>query len=317
MEAKGDKLLTTCIVIFAYNRYEDLITCLNSLSNCIGVEKINIHVYIDGPRNEYDTLQQLKISKLLCHQFKNLNFELIEFSPRNNGLKKSVINGITNSLNQYESVIVIEDDLILSVYFILYMLKNLNGFRFNSKIWSISGYKYFNKPRFVKTDSYLSKRHCSWGWATWRDRWINIDWSLLEKDNVSIFILFFRLLLVGPDLFSLAKDSKNSKIDSWSIIFDVNAALHRKKSVMSLNSYVKNNGFNSNGTHFKSNIMLPHHKYMLNNSYYRSSLKVVSNILFDIYVWILHLKFYYYFYNVFNDLTVHVKTFSFRKIFKL
>ena len=41
-----------------------------------------------------------------------------------------------------------------------------------------------------KLDYYLSYRASSWGWATWRERWMKVDWNVKEyqKFKRNIFL---------------------------------------------------------------------------------------------------------------------------------
>src|SRR3546814_20893144 len=60
--------------------------------------------------------------------------------PHNLGLAQSIIIGVTQMLEQHEAVIVIEDDLLLSPYFLKYMNDALYHYRDDQRVASIHGY---------------------------------------------------------------------------------------------------------------------------------------------------------------------------------
>ncbi len=61
-------------------------------------------------------------------------------SDNNKGLACSVIEGVSETLKLYEGVIVLEDDLIYSPYFLNYMSESLFKYERNLRVGSISGY---------------------------------------------------------------------------------------------------------------------------------------------------------------------------------
>ena len=60
----------------------------------------------------------------------------------NLGLANSIIDGVSTIVNQYGKVIVIEDDLVTSKYFLNYMNHCLKLYEKDSKVASISAYIY-------------------------------------------------------------------------------------------------------------------------------------------------------------------------------
>lgn len=57
------------------------------------------------------------------------------------------------------------------------MNQALDFYENDNKIISICGYGLkIKRPRGYVGDVYLLGRSSSWGWATWKDRWEQIDW---------------------------------------------------------------------------------------------------------------------------------------------
>lgn len=54
------------------------------------------------------------------------------------------------------------------------------------RVFSIGGWSPpIDLPEGYAEDSYLSYRCCTWGWATWRDRWERVDWGVRDFESFS------------------------------------------------------------------------------------------------------------------------------------
>ncbi len=61
-------------------------------------------------------------------------------SKSNKGLANSIIDGVTLILQKYGKVIVLEDDLITTPNFLIFMNQSLNFYNNSSNVFSISEY---------------------------------------------------------------------------------------------------------------------------------------------------------------------------------
>ncbi|OGU33279.1 MAG: sugar transferase, partial [Ignavibacteria bacterium GWB2_35_6b] len=180
--------------------------------------------------------------------FQNVN--IIE-RENNLGLANSVINGVTKIFNNYEKAIVLEDDLLFSKNFLLFMNGALNEFENVENVFSISGYNFpIDIHKDYKHQIYLSPRASSWGWATWRDRWLKTDW------NVSDFNSFIKneneikeFNNGGNDLTKMLKNQVEGKIDSWAIRWSYAHFKNNAFCVYPVKSKVQNIGTDSSGLH--------------------------------------------------------------------
>ena len=94
----------------------------------------------------------------------------------------------------------LEDDLILSPFFLQYMTDALHAYRYDNNIGSVSAYSFFKKNPKYKTEVYLSPRHSSWGWGTWKT-WVKFKWS--KKFVNSVYcnkFLVNKIKIGGSDL---------------------------------------------------------------------------------------------------------------------
>ena len=61
---------------------------------------------------------------------------------KNFGLAESIIQGVTEVLKESEKVIVLEDDMVVSPYFLEYMNEALEQFVDDNRVISVHGYVY-------------------------------------------------------------------------------------------------------------------------------------------------------------------------------
>ena len=173
------------IAIFAYNRSSHLVKTINSLSKCYGFGEGPIVVYIDGPKNEKD---KVKIAKVKNVAYELLgNYAEIKCRPFNIGLAKSITSGIQEQLDIYNHIIVLEDDLILSQNFLVFMSYALQHYSNDERVFQISGFSY-DVPAFSSSNTaFFMPFTTTWGWGTWSRAWkaydpLAKDWQVLANN---------------------------------------------------------------------------------------------------------------------------------------
>lgn len=238
------------VVVFTFNRLDHTKRTIEALKSNILANDTELFIFSDGPRND----EEYKKVKSVREYIKNIdgfkNIEIIE-SKKNKGLAKSVIEGVTEIINKYGKVIVLEDDLVTSKFFLKYMNYGLNLYEERNDIWSISGYgPNINIPSNYNEDVYMARRGSSWGWATWKNRWDLVDWDITEykefiknKKEVNKFNEF------GKDLSPMLEDQIKGRIDSWAIRWVFNQYKKDMWTIYPIKSLVRNIGNDLSGTH--------------------------------------------------------------------
>ena len=238
------------LVIFSYNRLSQLKKTIASLKKCNNSKNRNWYFCWDGPQNSEDIIACKKIRDYLNSIQENNYF--LYFNSSNIGLAKSIISGVTKVLNEYSEAIIIEDDLEFSNNFLDYMDSALKFYNDEKNILSICGY---SPKTNIKTDCdiFFGVRSSSWGWATWSDRWKNIDWKISDyKEFNSNYQMKKKFKRGGSDMVKMLNDQMNGKIDSWAIRFCYHQFKYEMACVFPVKSKVINNGFNLNATHTKT-----------------------------------------------------------------
>ena len=90
---------------------------MNSLQNNENASKSDIYIFIDGVNDDSHIESNRKVIEIAE---KDWEFESVQITKRNIniGLKENIISGITEIIDEHKKVIVLEDDLILSKYFL-------------------------------------------------------------------------------------------------------------------------------------------------------------------------------------------------------
>ena len=172
------------------------------------------------------------------------------------GLAKSVIAGVSSVFEKNEKVIVLEDDIITSPSFLAFMNEGLNKYEFDDRIYSVTGFCY--PPNLLKIYKEYNKevlllpRASSWGWGTWKKRWLNADW------NVNDFESFYKNTELqkkydqtGGDKSRMLIRQLSGEVDSWAIRWDYTHFKNNAFGVFPVKSLISNIGLDS-GTHTKN-----------------------------------------------------------------
>ncbi len=236
------------IVLFVYNRPFHTQQTILALKQNELADFSDLIIYSDGPKNEKSVQKVQEVREYIkaATGFKSI---LIHKSEKNNGLANSIIKGITKTLDTYGKAIVLEDDLITSRYFLMYMNEALLRYENEEKVMQVSGFSFSNGISF-ENDSFFLSFVTSWGWATWKRAWEHLDpdtkgYELLKHDKK----LRYRFNLKGAyDYFNLLELYKMGKIDSWAIRWYLSVFLHNGLTLYPKKTMVVNIGFDGSGT---------------------------------------------------------------------
>jgi hypothetical protein len=239
------------VILFCYKRPEVLKQTVDALKKNYLAKESELFIFSDGAKRDEDvpTISAVRDYLKTITGFKKI---VISEAPQNKGLADSVVGGVTSIINQYDKVIVLEDDLVTSPNFLNYMNDGLDHFRDNAKIFSITGFSIPIKG-LSENSIYFTQRSGSCGWGTWKDRWNNIDWEVKDyadlMHNRMARKAFNRM---GSDMTGLLIKQKMGKINSWAIRWCYHQFKYDLYSVHPVVSRIKNIGYASaDSTHTK------------------------------------------------------------------
>ncbi|WP_282132736.1 sugar transferase [Cellulophaga baltica] len=242
------------IALFTYKKLAPLKAAIEALKKNNLAKDSNLIVFSDGPKKASD-IGQIKKVRDYIETISGFKSVVHNFSDSNKGLAVSIVGGVSRILKQHETVIVLEDDLLTSPNFLDFMNESLNHYKNNNKIISISGYTPpIKNLKNYSFDNYFTQRASSWGWATYREQWLRVDWdvtdySQFEKNTIAKK----KFNNMGSDMtFMLAKQMKGS-IDSWAIRWCYHQFRNDLYTVFPMVSKINNIGFTEGATHTKGN----------------------------------------------------------------
>ncbi len=240
------------IVIFAFNRIDVIKTLIKTLHANSEAKDSDVFVYVDGARPEVDGEAE-KVQKVQDYirnlsGFKSLTCNL---SAKNKKLAPSIIAGVTEIINKYGRCIVLEDDLILSNNFLAWMNQCLDKYQNNKDVFQISGFT----PSVMKNgetngDVFFTGKAHSWGWATWKDRWEQVDWDMNYWEEFSKNKQMQRAFAtIGNEMPGLLFAQKEGKKSTWWARFCYSQFVLGKVTAYPMMSKVINEGFTGDATH--------------------------------------------------------------------
>ena len=127
----------TPIALFTYNRPDHTQKTLDALSkNPEAIESV-LYVFCDGPKENASRTEIENINKVYEIVKNELRFKkvIVTIQTKNQGLAKNIVSGVTEVVNKHNSVIVLEDDLILAKSFLTYMDSALTAWFVCSSRW--------------------------------------------------------------------------------------------------------------------------------------------------------------------------------------
>jgi len=233
------------IVLFTYKRLDTLIQTVEALQKNKLASDSDLIIFSDAAKTDNDK-QDIAAVRDYLKSIAGFKTVTIYEAKCNKGLANSIIDGVTDVFKQYDGVIVLEDDLITSTNFLNYMNQALAFYENEAKVFSIAGFSTPIKDNDFNTDVYFTLRASSWGWATWKNKWENIDWNVedynLFKNDKKRRIEFNQM---GSDMSQMLDRQMNGSINSWAIRWCYHQFKNNLYSVHPLLSKVQNIGFNS------------------------------------------------------------------------
>lgn len=245
------------IILFAYNRPEFVRQTLNSLSENLLADKSDLFIYCDGPKADASESELTKINevrKAVREKKWCRSVNVIE-SPVNKGLARSVTDGVSEIVRNYGKVIVVEDDVLLSKYFLQFMNDSLEMYKDDNDVLSIGSWSYFTTPGQLSDETYFFRFPDSIAWATFER-----SWALFEADAKKLMYELksknklndYNAGLKFPYFSNMLQAQIDGKVNSWAIRWTAVAILSGKLSLFPSVSLSKHIGFAADATHEKN-----------------------------------------------------------------
>ena len=235
------------VLLFVYNRPDHVKRTVEALQHNTLAAQSNLYVYSDGARDESQQAAVNEVRQFVrtITGFKSVT--IIE-RPKNWGLARSIIDGVSIRVNEAGKVIVLEDDLITAPYFLQFMNDALDLYENEPRVGHIQGCDFTQDPSLP--DTFLIKWTGSWGWGTWKRAWkyFNSDGRAL-LDELERRNLTYTFDFNGKYGYTrMLRRQIEGKNNSWAIRWNASLFLNDMLSLNVCKSLVQNEGFDGSGT---------------------------------------------------------------------
>lgn len=234
-------------LLFTYNRSYHTKQVINALKKSKVLPQ-KLFVFQDGLKDRGDYDEWKKVSETIL-DIDWCDNEII-ISDYNKGLAASIISGINYIFENYDAAIILEDDCVPSANFIGFMNKCFETYEKNKNVYSISGYSWPIQLKKQKYDVYGCGRISSWGWGTWRDRWLiyEKDYEIIKKMKEEAGTSR-NLAMWGQDLEDILVGNIRGTCDSWAVFWALNIIQRQGICINPYISLIKNIGMDGSGVH--------------------------------------------------------------------
>jgi hypothetical protein len=235
------------IVIFAYNRPQHLRQTVEALLKNEYASESDLIIYSDGYKDE-KSREGVEKTREYIHSITGFKSIQVIEREKNWGLANNIIDGVTTVVNTYGRIIVLEDDLLTSPYFLKYMNEGLNFYENNEEVISIHAYIFSVKG--VLPETFFMKGADCLGWGTWKR-----GWDLFEPDGSKLLSELICLHRTKEFDFKgsypytkMLKKQVEGKVGSWAIRWYASAFLRNKYTLYPGRSLIFHNGSDGSGT---------------------------------------------------------------------
>jgi len=235
------------ILLFVYNRPEHARKTVDALKKNDLATESDLIIFSDAAES---AKEKERVDAVRGYVKGITGFASIKIIERENnfGLAKSIIDGVTSTINIYERVIVLEDDLVTSPFFLKYMNSALNFYKNFPSVASIHGYVY---PIQDLPEAFFMRGADCLGWATWKEQWSEFESDgsiLLERLKKEKLTYHFDINGSYP-FTKMLQDQIKGRNDSWAIRWHASVFLKKKYTLYPGKSLVFNIGNDGSGTH--------------------------------------------------------------------
>ncbi len=269
----------TPVAVFVYNRVDNTRRTLAALMQNTLVAETDVYVFADGGKDERSWKQVNEVRSYLHeleqnHPFRSLTLVL---RPENYYLERNIIEGIDYVLQHYDTICVLEDDIVTSPYFLQFINDALTTYQDDPRVMHIGGFTNLEISSMnqsadgVTTPSpcgragegsafYFTPHMAGWGWATWRDRWQQ-HFHHFQSEEEALAVLTPEDIdaIQYGGVFPCLKSLKKNPIP-WDCCWEIAIRKAGGLCLYPTHTLVRNIGLR-NGTHFSSSRLLQRYAF--------------------------------------------------------
>lgn len=244
------------IAVFAFNRPDNLTQTLAALAANELADQSHVTIFCDGPRNEAERAKTDAV-RVVARSIQGFASLRVVEREVNLGCGPAIITGLEEMFAEHESLIIIEDDIVLAKNGLKWFNTCLKKYENSPEVLAIAAWSYPERfvtlPTDYAYDAYFLPRFQCWGWASWRDRIQGVDWLVSDSDS------FFAspeqmagFARGGEDLVPTLKAQLTKQINTWDIQVAYNGFKRGQYTLVPKYPYSTNIGTQGEGTHVEN-----------------------------------------------------------------
>ena len=240
------------IVIFVYNRPEHTQCALEYLSRNEKANSSKLYICCDGPKPTASSEEKEKIEQVrrVVRMKSWCKENIIVEETFNKGIYTSMTTVITELVNRYGSLIILEDDIVTSKWFLDFMNAALHKYEKDNEVMSVNGFSFPLKK--INAGSYFLHSGPGWGWGTWKRAW-----SQFNPDSGYLLAELEKRKLVSAynvndtyNYYSILKAHHDGTLTAWDACWYATIVLAGGLTIYPGQSLTKNIGMDGSGTHY-------------------------------------------------------------------
>jgi len=244
-----DKRTLPPVLISVYTRLEHLKRCISALQlNSLALET-DLFIASDGA---YRNIDRVLVNEVRSFVSSISGFKSVVLIERlsNFGVKRNVADAADFLFEKYGRLIYLEDDVIVSPFFLSYMAESLEFYATDSSVATISGYMYPHDVSLSDGTLRLSLYN-AWGVGLWADKYYSlVDANRKAVDSYfSNFTLAYRVNSRFPHLHGLLMEIKKGNLDAFDVLATCVFVENNIYSVFPALSLTRNIGCDGSGLH--------------------------------------------------------------------
>ena len=235
------------VIVVCYNRPKHTLEVLKALKEH---DIKNIYIFLDAAKSAEDA-EAVSLTRRLVHSIDWTTPKIIE-RTENVGLARNIVSAVDYVFEQYDRLILLEDDCVPQRYFFDFMHTCLEKYENNQRVFGVSGYSVQipdEKLSDYPYDLYFCPRIGSWGWATWKRAWKHRGSDLLELVDTAIKN-GVDLNQGGTDIPLSIENILRGKVkDVWTLNWVLTVYINNGVYVYPTKSHIRNIGMDGTGLH--------------------------------------------------------------------
>lgn len=236
------------VAIFVYNRLSNTRQTIEALKQNDLAKSTDVFVFSDAPKNKNNVKKVADVRSYLKTVSGFKSFTIIE-RPENFYIEKNIISGVTEIVNKYGKIIVLEDDGVSHKGFLSFMNKALDFYETYDRVMHIATFTFIKMPNsFNKTFFWRYSENSGGGWGTWKNRWDKFRWFQNEAEGLNLLTEEQKNIIELDGAHKCLLNLQAHPIP-WDICWYIAIIKNNGLAVNSPMPLIKNNGL-YNGTHF-------------------------------------------------------------------